>query len=100
MEDELLALVSYTYDLRKKFPQADSKTNFAAQVSSSVLNQNEDSEINVSCSLIRIRPFKNRAFVSGMLVSSLYFPILKLDFFVDCITFVEKRLTPRFAYIT
>lgn len=46
-DDELLALVSYTYDLRKKYPKADGKLNFAAQVSVAVLNETEDPHMNV-----------------------------------------------------
>lgn len=46
-EDELLALVSYTYDLRKKYPKADGKLNFATQVSVAVLNETEDPHMNV-----------------------------------------------------
>lgn len=46
-EDELFALVSYSYDLRKKYPQAAASLNFAACLSRFVVTCDEEAEMNV-----------------------------------------------------
>ena len=106
-EDELLALVSYTYDLRKKFPQADGKKNFAAQLSLSVLNQNEHSEMTVSRFFIgSIFTPSKRVFFFGGCSCSLFIFLLKLEFMmVKRLTIYKqhllgKKMVARFAYIT